>query len=123
MQQATREAANSIQAIGLRRSSRFPTSQLQLRQLWRSRASLPRRIRALSQEAAKGTVEVASSIVEVNQGPLKPALRQPGACRLAGAVAAGVPLKAQVDAFLATAGPLGRIVRSWSIDPASSAFP
>ncbi len=102
MQQATREAANSIQAIG---STIVEVSDIAtaIAAAVEEQGVATQEISRNVQEAAKGTVEVASSIVEVNQGAVETGSASAQVLAASQELSQqGDRLKAQVDAFLAT---------------------
>ncbi|MCZ8314328.1 methyl-accepting chemotaxis protein [Phreatobacter sp.] len=102
MQQATREAATSIQEIG---STIVEVSDIAtaIAAAVEEQGVATQEISRNVQEAAKGTVEVASSIVEVNQGAVETGSASAQVLAASQELSQqGDRLKAQVDAFLAT---------------------
>lgn len=102
MQQATREAATSIQAIGttIVEVSDIATA---IAAAVEEQGVATQEISRNVQEAARGTVEVASSIVEVNQGAVETGSASAQVLSASQELSQqGSRLKAQVDAFLST---------------------
>ncbi len=102
MQQATREAATSIQAIG---STIIEVAEIAtaIAAAVEEQGVATQEISRNVQEAAKGTVEVASSIVEVNQGAVETGSASAQVLSASQELSQqGSRLKGQVDAFLAT---------------------